>query len=759
MGMKEIEAGKILFESGDVIDKIYIIIKGQVKAVYPGGSFSLKSQDVVGVADLSQSSCTIRYEVSEKCQVVEYAYDGNLSAFLQKNSDTKKFFLSSLIKQFNEVLGFVKLQKNDYESLRNYISTVYDDYIWMCETIGVSAGELTDYDDVMNVEIEDSVPGWLEGYYTNLSEIIMGSDPAHMDTDFATGLVIKVGRDLLDMISSLEATEDNRTALLSLLMNENSMDLFELMLSLYLRAAKKVGLDSPDIRPIYMGMTDVLMQAESQGFDKEEFFAARKRSYDDALKTAEMFSKVRDEQSDTHGEEQMEVIRDSLETILNYAEMGDEFNESFRAHVDKYKKAVNKNSTEDDDRKLRLQIAKEFNALYIAAFLKSASDMITPTVVKMFFNFGYVDEELCGVDNAVYLCNLVERIPSDPDHGVYSYYEWLMAIYNGFKDPGRNEFEMDYADFLHEEVRNHRITKNEEAEMFKDPVLRVKYELENVFTVINKTSTGRILTFCPLFSEHNVVKSVESMQIDADKIIEGLKKIRDIDKCAFFRETMFADQENLVSNEIIDVEILPDIILAPNIGNRGIMWQEIEGKRRTTPARMFISIFQQEDLFQQLLKLVGQFRWEMCKRVQGARWNDVTEPSLTSEYFDYIQYYRKNNDLSPEAKEKVKNDLLRSKNSFREMFIRDYATWIQFESQGSPRLNKVSRGILFSYVPFAASIRETLGINPMYKDIIARYETKQKAKIHRMDNLMKKIVNGGKTIPREIEEQMQYLQG
>lgn len=759
MGMKEIEAGKVLYETGDVIDKIYLIIKGQVKATFPGGSYTLKSQDVVGVVEFGQSACELRYEALEKCQMVEYAYDGKLLAFLQKNGDIKKFLLFSVMKQFNEVFGFVKLQKNDYESLRNYISTVYDDYRWMCETIGVSAGELTDFDEIYSQESEDSVPDWMSGYYTNFSEIIMGSDPAHMESDFAAGVVIKTGEDVVKMVSSLETFKENRTRLLNLLMNENSMDLFELMLSLYLKAAKKVGMDSPDIRPIFMGLTDVLGQAESQGFDKEDFFAARKRAYDDALKTAEMFSKVREEQQDTHGQEQMDVIRDSLETILGYAEMGDEFNQSFRAHVDKYKKTVNKNSTDDEDRKLRLQISKEFNALYIAAFIKSAEDIIVPTVVKMFFNFGYVDEELCGIDNAVYLCQLVDRIPSDPDHGIYSYYEWLQSIYDGRKDPGRNEFEMDFADFLHEEVRNHRISKADETEMFNDPVLRVKYELENVFSVVNKTSTGRILTFCPLFSEHNVVKSVESMLVNAEDIAEGINKIRRIDKSAFYRETMFADQENLVSNEIIDVEILPDIILAPNIGNRGIMWQEIEGKRRTTPARMFISMFQQEELFGQLLKLTGQFRWEMCKRVQGARWNDITEPSLTSEYFDYIQYYRKNNDLSAEAKEKVKNDLLRSKNSFREMFIRDYAIWIQFESQGSPRLNKVSRAILFAYVPFAASIRENLAINPMYKEMITRYDTKQKAKIHRMDNLMKKITNGGKVIPKEIEEQMQYLQG
>ena len=65
----------------------------------------------------------------------------------------------------------------------------------------------------------------------------------------------------------------------------------------------------------------------------------------------------------------------------------------------------------------------------------------------------------------------------------------------------------------------------------------------------------------------------------------------------------------------------------------------------------------EEDLTKTIIKLCGEFRWELCKRIQGARWNDISEHSLTSEYFDYVQYYRKNNELSPEAKEKIKNDM------------------------------------------------------------------------------------------------------
>lgn len=199
------------------------------------------------------------------------------------------------------------------------------------------------------------------------------------------------------------------------------------------------------------------------------------------------------------------------------------------------------------------------------------------------------------------------------------------------------------------------------------------------------------------------------------------------------------------------------MILMPNVGTRGAMWQEIEGKRRTTPARMMCSVFQMEDLALIMLRLTGEFRWEMCKRIQGARWNDVSERSLTSEYFDYIQFYRKNPDLSSEAKDKIRADMGRAKNSFKEMFIMDYTMWVLFESNGSPRLNKVARTIMLNYCTFPSNIREKLKANPMYRELMERYDIHMEQKRHRMDNLCQKLTVLGKRIPEEIEREKQFL--
>ena len=56
------------------------------------------------------------------------------------------------------------------------------------------------------------------------------------------------------------------------------------------------------------------------------------------------------------------------------------------------------------------------------------------------------------------------------------------------------------------------------------------------------------------------------------------------------------------------------------------------------------------------------------------------EKSLTAEYCDFIQYYRKNSDLSADAKEKIKTALSRARNSYREVFVKDYQAWIKGKS-------------------------------------------------------------------------------
>ncbi len=455
-------------------------------------------------------------------------------------------------------------------------------------------------------------------------------------------------------------------------------------------------------------------------------------------------------------------LADSLSVILSYGECEPEFAERFRKEVDAYRAMPDKDSTQDRDRQFRAELTRDFYTLYTAVFKASAESLdenqSMPPAVRLFLTFGFVDAQLAGASNSAYLLSIADTYHGAPEQGVYTFYEWLTAIYEGDKEPSRNEFDLDYTAYLREQRVSGKITAQEEKSLLNSSMDRVAYELQNVFPLVNKMTFGRITTFCPFLSAHNLIKPLPDTIVAQQKITCVLKEIRSVDFSAFCRETVYADEEAGVTREYLQVEVLPDVILMPNVGVRGAMWQEIEGKRRTTPARMMLSVIALENVSQLMIRMTGEFRWEMCKRVQGAYWNNIAERSLTSEYTDYAQFYKKNHDLSPDAKEKIRLSLQKAKNSIKELFVRDYTIWILYEGKGSPRMNKLARTILFTYCPFPASIRERLSQHPIYRDLIDRYQLTTSQKLHHLDVLCTKIEKSGADIPEEIVRQREFLE-
>lgn len=759
MTTKEIPQGKTIFESGQKLDALYLIMRGAVSASHPGGKYMLRSGDVIGLCEIDCDEAYMEYRAEEKTSMIVYPFvNGTLSQLFEMNSDTMRYFQSSSFRQINAVMGHYKLLKAESVSLYDYVSSCYEDYVKWCEEYHTSPGQPSGYEEFGNLSMEEDVPSWLSGYYATLEQILDVWDSNKTDSDFVYGFLTRASLDVHNLVMLCSQMQEYKKDICKILMNENGLDLLELLMALYGKAAGKDGIEENKVIALRRNINEILMQLDNQGQGETELYIKRKLIIDKQFQEIERrCAQAQSENGEQTDDLMSDELSGSLDRILSYAECDKELAASFTQNIEKYKKTVNKNGTEDDARVLRQHITREFYQVYTAAFMKSLKDTQIPAVVKMFFNFGYVDEELAGMKNAVYMYRLADQLPTSPEEGVYSFYEWLIAVYEGRKEPSRNEFDLDYTAYLHEEKRMGRISQEEESKLLQDNSSKVMYELQNVFPLVNKMSFGRISTFCPVFSEHNVMKDLESTLVSKDKILQIINSIRSKDFGAYYRETLFTKPEQGVNKEFINIEVLPDFILTPNVGTRGVMWQEIEGKRRTTPARMLSSIFQMEDLALILIRLTGEFRWEMCKRVQGARWNDVSERSLTSEYFDYIQFYRKNQDLSSDAKDKIKSDMGRAKNSFKEMFIMDYIIWILYESNGAPRLNKVARAILFNYCAFSADIREKLKANPMYRDIVERYDVHMGQKRHRMDNLCQKLTALGKGVPEEIEREKEFL--
>ncbi len=752
MAVKEFPAGTLLVQSEQAINALHVIAKGTVRATYPGGEFYLDKGDVIGVCELFFDSHFITYRAEESSSIASYPFStAQLSGIIRANPDMAQRIVTSMFKQLQEILDQYELACFDCNNFYHYLMDSYKGYLSFCTKHNISARTLPGMETLSELVLEEDVAGWIGGYYSQLRKLVTGTPVKEQDADFLQGLLLKASQDVYGVISVCRVLYDYKSEIINLLMSENRLDFFDLYASLLYR----IGAHADDSTTLIATISTMMIQLESQASIDKNMYKERVAEYREHLNSLDQYTESTADE-DAKPDNVPDIV-DSMNTILTYSKADEETATAFRNAINQYSKLTDKNNSDDTSRKLRLTITKLFYQIYEKAFLRSLQEPEVPKVLKMFFNFGYVDENLAGMENAAYLYSIVDRIPSDPARKVFTIYEWLHAIYEGKKTPSRNEFDTDYQAYVHELKITGKINAKEETIMLKDREKQVLFELQNMFQSVNKITFGRISSFCPVFSEHNILKDLDNSLVSADKVEQTFNQVRSVDFSAYYRDMIYTNPKLGIGKETISVEILPDLILLPNIGVRGVMWQEIEGRKRTTPSRMMVSIFQMEDLTNILVRLTGDFRWEMCKRVQGARWNDISEASLTSEYFDYIQFYKKNHDLSPDAKDKIKLNMQKAKNSFKEMFIRDYISWVLFEGSGSPRLNKIARAILFTYCPFSKEIRDKLKMNPLYKDMMDRYDIKLAQKLHHYDNLFQKLKNIGAEIPPEIQSQRNYL--
>lgn len=748
-----LEKGKVIYKCGQPMTALHLITDGKVTVNYPGGSYQIGKGDVIGICEICFEVHLVEYTVAEDASILTYPMSGinMLTDLLQKHADVARLFLLSACRQISALQNHCSLSELNCMNLYSILQEDLETYNRIGSFYRQTPRSLPGMEE-LNAFISDENPDlWLNDYYLALCRLYKGDfyreflkEPA-----VSLGILRKGSLDYRKTWMGIEEQFRYLEQISSFYFNESGEDLFEFLTALYY----KLDPDTEEQTELYASIQRVIHQFETLSVVPRDLLNRRVEQFQNSIAEAAAPAQAPDETAEVTLPEE---LAGSLNIILEFA--GEEFAESgsFRQHVHSYKQLSDKNAMEDEAPRLRRVLTDEFYSLYTIIFKRTLGKTNLPAPVRMFLYFGYVDEELAGTACSAVLLELLSAMTDNSSSGFYTFYDWLMAVYNGQKEPSRNEFEEDYTDHIHKQKARGNITDAQMKALEKDNMAKVEYELQNMFQSVNKISFGRVTTFCPLFTEENVLKDLKASYVTVSKVNRAVEQVRKIDFSAFYRPSLDTENVNTMGKESIHRECLPDIILMPNAGIRGVMWQEIEGKRRNTPARMIFSIFFMEDLTSSFLRMTGEFRWEMCRRIQGARWNDLSERSLTSEYFDYVQFYKKNRDLSNEAKERVRTSLQRAKNSYKEMFVRDYVVWILFEGNASPRLNKVARKILFTYCPFSADICSVLEQNPLYGELLQYHKLQRARNIHRLDTLRKKLLNSGTPIPDTLEEELRF---
>lgn len=730
--------GTVIFSEKTQVNYICAVISGKILCKNSYLMTAVTKGGFIGVHDLAGGRYISDY-VAETDSVI-FPFEAKdiqgLRAFFENNNgDYRGLVISSLAKVYTDILK-IRLKYTELsKSLYTVLKDSYQKYADACREGGMAVETLPglqqlreysadDFPDAMTVasnsELNAIPSATVNAFFANAIEMTM---------DYVMNLSVSIG-EIFAVTSGIgEYVHDNYTNLY----NDGDKNLLNVCIKLSIEL-EKAGRPNKSL----VALCDTMIAMFNKSEDIAITFMGTARAVDrdrlnrkfDALTSGEEIETDSDGDTAAKDEDIYRSLKNSINTILTFGKVEPETAKAFETAVNNFVDSKDRFSTEDYGRQLRRKVSEHFYKVYKAVFMQSMLVNPVPKPVELFLNFGFTDERLVTREEALELCKVKVSTTHKYHCNVFTIPEWLTAIYNGKREPSKNEFDMEYGDTLRELKKTHDIDEEEEKRRLANSEMRLEFEISNMFKSNHRVVNGQPSIFVPVLCSEQITASPAKAVITKDRIGQLVNKYRDLDISVFRREIMYANREKKIEKEIIQLEVNPDIILFPAYGTNASMWQEISCKKRDSAGRFLFPIMMDGAVDDCLIRVLGRFRWELCRTMQGTAWNNIQFKSLTSEFSDYIQFYKKNHDLSEEKKEKVKNQLVKGKNNAREVFVQDYEAWIKYESSGGMKLNKPSREILAMYCPFCAEVRKELETQPAFADAIGRYnrEAQKKAR-------------------------------
>lgn len=756
------EKGQKFINRGEKIQEVSIILKGKVAMRTKNDEFIMEKGAVIGLMSCAAGMYDCDYVALEDTILVTYSYTSRndlkevfneqpqyIYAFLHASKVT----MQTVIKRYEMV---TKLSRDIYL----FIMRHNREYAFLCKKYELNHAITKKFTDINPLKIKSSIPQWRIDYENELiaqPQEIMQQFYGNRQ-DITIGEILAGSEVMIKAIGAMEEISEYIMNKADMLLSPDGDDL----LAEWFRLAKHMsakGLDISHIQKMVKELQSTLVSYRlvDEKLIKDRFSQFWQFDFEDYAAQQDK-EDTRDENEDSADGTDELAGTDYFEYILSYAGYDEDRKAQICQAKDDYSLLVKEKPRSTETMQAARNFTDIFYDIYENAFINSLHAEKVSSIMMLFFNFGFLDAGLVGEEKLNELAALSDKIKETESDHVYTAYEWLMAIYEGKKETSKNEFGLDYQASLRELRKANKITAEEEKNYKIDRERMVRFEITNMLKTGCRITSGKTMIFSPVLDGSEITKPAEDMWVSPKSVYSSIDKIRQVDYSCFYREVLFYDKEHDNCRFFIQKEVLPDIILMPVIGSRGIMWQENVGADRESPARMLFPVMSVLSLDDEIMDNVGRYRWEMCRKLQGVRWNDISEHSLTSEYYDYIQYYKKNRNLSAAVKEKIKSALSRAKGSYREVFVTDYVNWIKYESQGNFRVNKVVREIMSKYIPFTADIRYHLMENPLYRSAFSVYEHNIIQIEKKYRNTLKKYKDDGGTLTQDMMDTLHFYQ-
>lgn len=762
--VNQVDKDSVIYDLDEQIDGISLILKGRVMAKNQGSKVILGSGNFIGVSDLNMGRYQNTYIAYDDVLFYCFPVKNNeeLAEVFEFNKDYKGLMVASLTRYVNELEKTYQSLMQSADQLYHFVESYHNKYLDMSNRLGYS---------VKTTYLADNLHSFTSNFVLDERKLDFYKEGAKIPVDVwksfcAQGETISLYfveemQELVNQfLDSCEALTEYIIKLSGYLISSTDDCLYKNYASLAISIEESGGynnelLDNIDriidringLETLFDEKVGIQLNIDRTKMEEIYYLLLSKKSgRKEQVKNNFLYSE----------EEVNEVatsLSDSFVQINRFAGQTQEKTDELRTYVMDYMNLKDKKAVDDNSRTLRRKIMMQFYELYEMVFFKAIELQDLPKAVDLFLSYGYLDEKLLSKEQLKELYYL-DKTP-DQHKGlckVYNMKEWLIAIYRGEKEPSKNEFDLEYMDVLRDRRKKGEISDTEEKELLGNTVIKTKHEIQNLFRYNHRLVSGQLSSFVPFLYGDSFVKNIQDVLVTKKRLDDAVNAIMEIDYSLFHRDVLYVNKEKNIAREYVMTQVPPDMLLFPTIGYNGIMWQEMSGKKKSNPGRILLPIFTESDLKEMLIKVFGRYRWELCRSIQGNAWNNIKEKSLTSEYSDYVQFYRKNRDLSEEVKEKLKTQIQKGKGNYREIFAIDYEAWLKGEALGGLRLNKVSREIMATYCPFSNTIREKMKNMPLFIDAMARYYRNKAKTIKELDSRYRAIEKEGGEITEELME-------
>ncbi len=769
----QIRAGQVLFREGDRTNCIYMVLKGKLALGNRGFRLVCGPGSILGLDQTGDTQSLYSCSALENSVVYVMSTENGrgLAGLLSGNKDYNGIAVYNHAKIIAELFRQVRALKSCSERIYRDIQAFYKEYFVYAEENDIKTVLMPEIlqlpqlgsgaEDIQDLEI------FLE--YAKIPYDAMRSfyAPTVSLTTLRLFEMTSTERALMEACARIS---DYFVSIFMPMVGTADKSLYRNLLGLAIDMKRK-GVDCTKVEPMLKSCCEFIIDARALlgscvgrnwDIDDEALIGLY-----DTYREGNDF-RGEDDVSGAAVESKLANIVNSLQNAYNqlvdFSGYEEERANKLAVIIEEFAALPNKDAGDDNVRKLRKELAEHFYELYLRVFKKTVETDHVPKAAELMLDYGFVSEKLLTNEQMLELVSLSLNAKSKRgrDAGsndfcrVYSMSEWLKAVYRGDKEPSRNDMGMDYTECVRDMKKRGAISETEEKMLLDNPISKVEHEIKNVMPHASRVVNGQLLMYVPVLHSDVITGRLEDMLVTSEKINDTVKRILEIDYSVFCRETLFVDRERGIEKEFIVKNVPPVFVAYPTVGDNVIMWQEITGRKRDSEGRFFVGAFTASRMQDMMIKAFGQFRWSLCKIIQGTNWNNVSIKSLTSEYADYIQFYRKNHDLSDERKEKIKLQIQRGRNNLREVFTMDYEAWIKFEATGAVKLNKVAREILATYCPVSAQFREKLVRTPIFDEAFARSTRDRAKKVHELELRFKSYESKNISISDEMDYTLRY---